>query len=499
MSDLHTRRVLPGGHAIVKKQLSDMKARIEKGDKLNLGDTGKGIKGLQGHLRAAGVYNGPISGTFDAATEAALKAFQAAKGLEPTGEVGRSTLKALRSVDVFVDKGFKQKAVEGQRGNDILQAEQKLAKLGFNPGTVDGIYDAKTAKAVAQYRKADRAVADSPKSIGADFFENLTKDAKAFDHAPSLRRDTTNLAAHRRADAVTGDRARSPEHLQLGDRGAGIKNLEQTLEKAGFEIGRADGRFGSRTEAAVKAFQKSVGLEQTGVVNGKTWKQLTKSWFAAKDGTSPAQRKGEVSRFVGKTERLLKDLGYRVGKLDGKFDTRLENAVKRFQGKLHLPATGEVGRRTAAALKKAASGGEFAERVLKIARKELGTREVGWNGQKYSRYFGRGPEFWCADFVSWVYSHAGKKLNNPSTPSLLSMIHANGTYNRSNPKPGQMVLFDWHPGSGPSAEHIGIVEKTFRRGGKTYIQTIEGNSSDMVKRNTYLVKDPRIAGFGTVR
>jgi peptidoglycan hydrolase-like protein with peptidoglycan-binding domain len=499
MSEPLTRRVLPGGHAIIKKQLSDIRARIDSGDKLNLGDTGKGIKGLQGHLRAAGLYNGPISGTFDAATEAALKAFQSAKGLAPTGEVGRSTLKALRSVDVFVDKGFKQKAVEGQRGNDILQAEKKLAKLGFNPGTVDGIYDAQTAKAVAQYRKADRSVADTGKHIGADLFENLTKDAKAYDHKPYLRRDTTDLAGHRRADAVTSERARSPEHLKLGDRGAGIKNLEQTLEKAGFEIGRADGRFGSRTEAAVKAFQKSVGLARTGAVDGKTWKQLTKSWFAAKDGTSPAQRKGEVSRFVGKTERLLKDLGYRVGKVDGKFDTRLENAVKRFQGKHHLPVTGEVGRRTAAALKKAASGGAFAQKVLRIARKELGTHEVGWNGQKYSRYFGRGPEAWCADFVSWVYTHAGKKLNNPSTPSLLAQLHANGTYHRSNPKPGDIVMFDWHPGSGPTAEHTGIVESVFRRGGKTYIQTIEGNASDMVRRNQYAVKDPRIAGFGTVR
>jgi hypothetical protein len=30
------------------------------------------------------------------------------------------------------------------------------------------------------------------------------------------------------------------------------------------------------------------------------------------------------------------------------------------------------------------------------------------------------------------------------------------------------------------------------------VQTIEGNSSDSVRRNTYAVGDARIAGFGTV-
>lgn len=31
------------------------------------------------------------------------------------------------------------------------------------------------------------------------------------------------------------------------------------------------------------------------------------------------------------------------------------------------------------------------------------------------------------------------------------------------------------------------------------VQTIEGNSGDAVRRLTYAVSDPRIAGFGTIR
>jgi hypothetical protein len=81
---------------------------------------------------------------------------------------------------------------------------------------------------------------------------------------------------------------------------------------------------------------------------------------------------------------------------------------------------------------------------------------------------------------------------------LLQLLKNNGTYNRSHPKPGDIIMFDWHPGSGVSAEHTGLVEKVFRRNGRLYVQTIEGNSSDSVRRNTYAVGDARIAGFGTV-
>ena len=49
------------------------------------------------------------------------------------------------------------------------------------------------------------------------------------------------------------------------------------------------------------------------------------------------------------------------------------------------------------------------------------------------------------------------------------------------------------------ADHVGLVEKVFKRGGKTYIQTIEGNSGDRVRRKTYLATSSVINGYGTMR
>lgn len=57
--------------------------------------------------------------------------------------------------------------------------------------------------------------------------------------------------------------------VKKGDKGQIVKTV-QTLTGA-----KADGVFGAITEAKVKAFQKSKGLSQDGVVGKNTWKALT--------------------------------------------------------------------------------------------------------------------------------------------------------------------------------------------------------------------------------
>ncbi|WP_246942684.1 S41 family peptidase [Bacillus pinisoli] len=49
-----------------------------------------------------------------------------------------------------------------------------------------------------------------------------------------------------------------------------VKNAQVMLKGLGFEPGREDGYFSKETETAVKAFQQSVGLEQTGVISKET-------------------------------------------------------------------------------------------------------------------------------------------------------------------------------------------------------------------------------------
>ncbi|MEM7714599.1 MAG: peptidoglycan-binding domain-containing protein, partial [Cyanobacteria bacterium P01_A01_bin.68] len=63
--------------------------------------------------------------------------------------------------------------------------------------------------------------------------------------------------------------------LRPGMRGSQVVKLQEKLSNLGFLKG-VDGDFGPVTTEAVKAFQKSKGLEPDGVVGGATWNLLDK-------------------------------------------------------------------------------------------------------------------------------------------------------------------------------------------------------------------------------
>lgn len=120
------------------------------------------------------------------------------------------------------------------------------------------------------------------------------------------------------------------------------------------------------------------------------------------------------------------------------------------------------------------------------------------------------PEFWCADFVSWVYKEAGSPFTGgssggwrlPAVSSLISWLKAKGVYVEQSPSapapmPGDVITFrstaDTDTNSG---DHTGIIETVK---GET-ITTIEGNSSNSVARRTYNYKtSAKIAGWGRMK
>jgi len=62
--------------------------------------------------------------------------------------------------------------------------------------------------------------------------------------------------------------------LARGSTGPYVRELQERLERLGFDPGPLDGIFGPRTEAAVTRFQRSRGLVPDGVVGPATWKAL---------------------------------------------------------------------------------------------------------------------------------------------------------------------------------------------------------------------------------
>ncbi len=62
--------------------------------------------------------------------------------------------------------------------------------------------------------------------------------------------------------------------LYIGVSGSDVRQVQSKLKALGFNVGKADGRYGWQTAQAVKAFQKRNGLKADGVVGTKTWNAL---------------------------------------------------------------------------------------------------------------------------------------------------------------------------------------------------------------------------------
>ena len=275
--------------------------------------------------------------------------------------------------------------------------------------------------------------------------------------------------------------ASTPE-LSLGDSGAKVTELQQLLQRAGVSTGTVDGDFGPMTQAAVRRFQGSKGLPVDGVVGPRTWAALKQTPVSPAPSGAPTLRSGDFGAGVEKLQRDLVRHGFDVGGIDGSFGPGTRSAVVRFQRAKGLEADGVAGSATQRALAGGviappAPSGNFRSRILDAARAELGTTESGDNrgdALKYPQHFGRGAEAWCADFTSYVMQQSGGKMNNPYCPSVVNQLKADGNWKgKSNPQPGDLVLFDWDGDRNP--DHIGIVEKVNADGS---IGTIEGNTEN---------------------
>lgn len=61
---------------------------------------------------------------------------------------------------------------------------------------------------------------------------------------------------------------------EVGDQGSDVAAIQAQLNNLGFSAGSADGDFGDMTVDAVKAFQRSRGLDADGIVGVQTYRAL---------------------------------------------------------------------------------------------------------------------------------------------------------------------------------------------------------------------------------
>lgn len=62
--------------------------------------------------------------------------------------------------------------------------------------------------------------------------------------------------------------------VKRGDSGVTVKDLQTRLNLAGYDCGEVDGKFGAKTESALKRFQKANGLKDDGICGNASWAAL---------------------------------------------------------------------------------------------------------------------------------------------------------------------------------------------------------------------------------
>lgn len=141
------------------------------------------------------------------------------------------------------------------------------------------------------------------------------------------------------------------------------------------------------------------------------------------------------------------------------------------------------------------------DQIVMVALSQLGN--VG--GEPYWSWYGFGSRVeWCACFVSWCADQCGY-IETGVIPKYAGCVwgvqwfQERGQWadNSAEPTPGMIIFFDWDNkgSSGPQdgqSDHTGIVEKV--ENGRVY--TVEGNSGDSCRENSYPVGYYEILGYG---
>ena len=209
------------------------------------------VLNLQNRLAELGYLNVTPDGTFGPKTEEAIKAAQAAFGMEANGIADNAFQQKLfegAAPNVGEATGYVTLS-DGSTGEAVVRLQKRLAELGYYSGKADGGYGPKMVAAV--------------KKAQADFGMEQTGTATSeFQRRAFANAVDAIDAGDDNAGLDTGYTV-----LQKGSKGDAVVKLQLALREQGYYSGKADGGYGPMMVTAVKAAQAAFGLEQTGIAD----------------------------------------------------------------------------------------------------------------------------------------------------------------------------------------------------------------------------------------
>jgi len=114
-----------------------------------VGDTGEPVRDIQERLHALGFSTAPdTSGVFAEGTSSAVIAFQKSRRLTADGMVGRETWRTMVDAGHLLGDRLLYHRMPMLHGDDVADLQRRLNAIGFDTGSVDGIFGATTLRAV---------------------------------------------------------------------------------------------------------------------------------------------------------------------------------------------------------------------------------------------------------------------------------------------------------------------------------------------------------------
>ena len=214
---------------------------------------------IQRYLNCNGFNPGPLDGELGPATKRAIRTFQTTNGLAADGVVGPRTKAAMRAYSPTI---FTFTGAGWGHGVGLSQYGAKgLAELGASFCSDTSTC---TSEEIVKYYFTGTNVED---------LSNLSLSSPAIEtNEESI---WVNLARNTNSTSITTLPSSSPPTLAICQ--AGFNQTAQAqvfLTTRGFEPGLIDGSFGPKTENAIRDYQASKGLSQSGAVDDATYNQM---------------------------------------------------------------------------------------------------------------------------------------------------------------------------------------------------------------------------------
>lgn len=289
------------------------------------------IADTQSELRQRGYDVPAVSGTLDAKTQAAIRAYQEQSGLRVTGQASEQLLARLQASEGPGDTQSQQHLVR------TVQAE--LNDLGYNGGPADGVYGPSTRSAVRAYQ--------SDNSL------------------PITGEVTQSLLVHLQQNAGGGNVERERRDMALA--------VEQELSRRGYNTGQVDGVVDASTHNAIRTYQSDARVTIDGEVDAELLASLR---------TSPDDQMAR-QELIGLIQGELNRLGYNAGPADGAFGPSTRRAIVTYQSDRNMAVTGEVSQRLLADLRatdRNTTGSTATEASVEMVRQiENELTRLGWN------------------------------------------------------------------------------------------------------------------------